>query len=217
MSKQTRVKKKTEKMYANEKKKREALEVNYIEIYENISNSFKQNYDVEEVFDSFFKLFNKSLVANTKNIESVLDKDKSKTWKYLIDTDYTQACCILWLKYGCEVVNYLDRTTIKKGLERHHIFEIFFADMSKTLIGDELPQCIYANKLEHAVLHYLIAKERPSTNLGVGGLIIHGMLDSCRGLCNTDDFNYFYDKVMSLPNVIQYTAKTGIIPVKNAF
>lgn len=70
----------------------------------------------------------------------------------------------------------------KEGYEVHHIYENQIANLSQPhffplIEVQRAGALVYANYIEHALLHYLIYKEDiPNYTLGIGGLVNHGML-----------------------------------------
>lgn len=92
---------------------------------------------------------------------------------------------------------YCKNTQItRKGLEIHHIFEDMQADLSNEIFWgiQELQAAealVYANYLEHAILHFLISKEHPNSTLGKGGLFNHHMFKRTQMLLEPQDYLHF--------------------------
>lgn len=90
---------------------------------------------------------------------------------------------------------------IKKGFEVHHIKENYVSDLSKKDRWYAFPEyqaadtLVYADKIEHSIAHYLIAKEDIFHSLGQGGLFNHHMLKGLQAnkiISDNDYYNFCY-------------------------
>lgn len=157
----------------------------------------------------------------------VFFKDKVRQYKFTNpmlarcindNLSYSEAVQILLQKYGAVSGDYailsngtyVKNTTITRGaegLEIHHICENEMADLSHPSLWhftdfQKASELVYADYVEHAILHYLITKEarekNPMSGLGYGGLFNHNMYQRTVYLLSPMDYRYFGYAIASI-------------------
>lgn len=137
-------------------------------------------------------------------------KFKHPAFQYIVDHNpsYIEYVEYLLTKYGPVPEDYViknkngtgyrkNTNITKANFEIHHIYEIEVANLSDPVFYpftafQKASALVYADYIEHAILHYLIVKETSSySDLGWGGLFNHHMYRRLLTMIDRDDYIHF--------------------------